>query len=407
MSNFNSPSDKLYGQKRLDEVFPLRKIIIFAFILAVCCVYLPCAVFSFGYIQTPWHFSLLAYIIIGASIAFLFVIIKRLLFSISCTVIIVSLYYLTFSPVPSAILAAIVLIFAIGAYLSSICTKKLYPLFLLFPVVCYIGGLAMTGDPAVSLLSVVPLVASIVQGRLQRKNTDRKTIILASSITFLALLAGAVALLLYLNGKLSYTVIQTNISILREGLSSYLKNLYFELDDQTLELMGSNYINEYVDTLIEKTFNTLPALITVITFAVMYLSHSLQLLMYQNTDYDLLITPKTTRITMSIYAASAFVLSYILSLTTDVAGRPNMLGVVSGNLCIILIPGLFFVGVEAFGVILKKLRGLGFFAILLLLAAFFMFTSYALYIVAGIGAFYIIITSIDAWAKKHYSQKRP
>ena len=218
MSDFNSTSNRLSNQKRLDEVFPLRKIIIFVFILAVCCVYLPCAVFSVGYIQTPWHFSLLAYFIIGASIAFLFVIIKRLLFSISCTVIIVSLYYFTFSPVPSAILAAIVLIFAIGAYLSSICTKKLYPLFLLLPAVCYIGGLALTGDPAVSLLSVVPLVASIVQGRLQRKNTERKTIILASSITFLALLSGAAALFLYLNGKLSYTVIQTNISIDRKSV---------------------------------------------------------------------------------------------------------------------------------------------------------------------------------------------
>ena len=405
MSNFNSPLGNASKQKRLDEIFPLQKIIIFVFLLAVCCVYLPCAALCIGYEQTPLHFSIPAYIIMITGIAFLFTTIKRLLYAISCAVIIASLYYLTFSPILPAAVAAIVLIFAIGAYLSSVCTKKLYPLLILLPVVSYIGAFGMTGDWAVSLLAIVPLSASIIQGILQRKNTERKNIILASSITFLALLAGVIALLLYLNGKLSYVAIQTDIDVIRDGLLNYLKNLSFEIEGEVFQLFDAEYA-EMIDAYIEHTFNMLPALITVTTFAVIYLSHTLQLLMYQSTDYDLLITPRTTKISMSIYAASAFVLSYILSLTTDVAGRPNMLGVVSGNLCIILMPGLFIVGVESFAIIVKKLRGFGFFAILLLLVAFFMLSSYALYIVAAIGAFYIIITSIDRWAKKHYSKNR-
>ncbi len=405
MSKFNSSLGNKSAQKRLDEIFPLQKIIIFVFLLMVCCVYLPCAALCVGYTQTPLHFSIPAYIIIIAAIAFLFTTVRKLLYAISCTVIIMSLYYLTFSPVLPAAVAAIVLIFTIGAYLSSICTKKIYPWLVLLPAVSYIGAFGMTGDWAVSLLAIVPLSAAIIQGILQRKNTERKNIILVSSITFLALLAGVVALLLYLNGKLSYAAIQSDIAAVRDGLLNYLKNLSFEFEGETFQIFDTEYA-EMIDAYIEHAFNMLPSLITVVTFAVIYLSHNLQLLMYQSTDYDLLITKKTTKISMSIYAASAFVLSYILSLTTDVAGRPNMLGVVSGNLCIILLPGLFIVGVESFAIIVKKLRGFGFLATLLLLAAFFMFSSYALYIVAAIGAFYIIITSIDQWAKIHYSKNR-
>lgn len=405
MSKLNSYSGNISTKKRLDEIFPLQKIIIFVFLLAVCCVYLPCAALCITCTQPPLHFSIIAYAIIIAAIAFLFTTVKKLLYSISCTVIIMTLYYLTLSPILPAAVAAIVLIFAIGAYLSSICTRKLYPWLALLPAVSYIGALGMTGDWAISLLAIVPLCAAIVQGILQRKNTDRKNIILVSSIIFLALLAGVIALLLYLNGKLSYATIQSDITITRERLLSYLKNLSFEFEGETLQIFDAEYA-EMIDVYIEHAFNMLPAIITVATFAVIYLSHTMQLLMYQSTDYDLLITGKTTKISMSIYAACAFVLSYILSLSTDVAGSPNMLGVVSGNLCMILLPGLFIVGVESFAIIVKKLRGFGFFAIILLLAAFFVFSSYALYIVAAIGAFYIIITSIDQWAKTHYSKNR-
>ncbi len=394
------------SQKRLDEIYPLRKIILSVFLLALCCVYLPCAVLSIGYPETPLHFSVPAYLIIGGGIAFLFVMIKKLMYAISCSVIILSLYYLTLSPVLPAAFAAMILIFTIGAYLSSVCTKKLYPALALLFVVSYIGALAMTGDWAVSLLAIVPLPAAMIQGILQRKNTERKSIILASSLTFLALLAGVVALLLYLSGNMSYTAIQSDIENIRYSLSGYLENMFAQFGEELYTIISREDLNEYIDGLIVHTFNMLPAIITVATFVLVFISHSLQILMYQSTDYDLLINPKTLKITMSIYAASAFVLSYILSLSTDVAGRPSMLGVVSGNLCIILLPGLFIVGIESFGIIVKKLRGFGFFAILLLLVAFFMLTSYVLYIVAAIGAFYIIITSIDQWAKKHYSKNR-
>lgn len=394
------------NQKRLDEIYPLQKIILSVFLLAVCCVYLPCAALSVGYVDAPLHFYIPAFLIIGGGIAFLFMMVKRLLYAISFTVIILSLYYLTLSPILPAVFAAMILIFTIGSYLASICTKKLYSFLVLLPVVCYIGALGMTGDWAISLLATVPLPAAIIQGILQRKNTERKSIILASSLTFLALLAGVIALLLHLNGKLSYATIQADVENIRNSLSNHLKSLFAQLGEETLELVSSEELGEYIDEIIMKTFNMLPALITVATFVIVFLSHSLQLMMYQSTDYDLLITPKTTKITMSIYAASAFVLSYILSLTTDVAGRPSILGVVSGNLCIILIPGLFIVGIESFGIIVKKLRGFGFFAILLLLVAFFSLSAYALYIVAAIGAFYIIISSIDQWAKTHYSKNR-
>lgn len=402
MNNFDLYSDKASDREMLDEVFPLRKIIIFAFLLAVSCVYLPCAILSIGYQQTPVQFIIPAYIIIGGGIVLLFTVIKRLIYSISCAIILFFLYSYTASPILPAIAAAIVLIFTIGGFLSSICAKKLYPLLALFPIVSYIGAFGMTGDWLISLLAVIPLLAAITQGILQRKNAERKTIILISTVVFVSLLAGVAALFLHLTGRLSFAAIKSDISFFRDTLASQLKSMYVGLDGEAVELLDPDYI----DALVLHTFNMLPALITVVTFAVIYFSHSLQLTMYQNTDYDLLITPKTTKINMSIYAASAFVLSYILSLTTDVAGRPSMLGVVSGNLCIILLPGLFLVGIDSFSLIVRKLRGLGFIIIILLLVAFIALSSYALYIVAAIGAFYIIITSIDKWAKKHYSGKQ-
>lgn len=402
MSNFNPISDRAANSNKLDEIFPLQKIIVFVFLLILSCVYLPCAVLSLGYQQTPVYFTLPAYLLVGASIAFLFLIIKKLLYSISCAIAIFFLYSYTLSPILPAAVAAIVLIFAIGGYLSSICAKKTYPLLILLPAVSYLGAYALTGRWEISLLAIAPLLASIIQGVLQRKNTQRKTIILASSITFLALLAAFAALLLYLNGKLSYTVIQTEIDVIRNGISEYMKNLSVELEGATVDL----FENEYVDLFVTQVFNMLPSLVVVLTFATIYFSHSMQLAMYKSTDFDLMVTQKTTQISMSVYAASAFVLSYILSLSTDVSGSPDMLGVVAGNLCIILLPGLFIVGVDSFTIIIRKLKGFGFFAVLLLFVAFFMLSSYILYIVAAIGAFYIIVTSIDQWAKNHYSKKQ-
>lgn len=401
MSNFYSTSDRA-EQKRLDEIYPLQKIIIFAFLLVLSCVYLPCAVLSFGYQQTPVYFSILAFLLVGASIAFLFVVVRRLFLAIGCTIVIFFLYSYTFSPILPAVAAAIVLIFTLGGFLSSVCTRKLYPLLILLPVVSYIGAYAMTGRWEYSFLAIVPIPAAIAQGILQRKNAERKTIVLSSSLIFLGLLAGVVALLLYLNGRLSFSAIQADISTIRDGLAGYLKDMSVELEDAAMELFS----DEEIDLLITQTFNMLPAIITVSTFAVVYLSHSLQLETYKSTDFDLLITQKNTKINMSIYAASAFVLSFILSLSTDVAGYPNMLGIVSGNLCIMLIPGLFIVGIESLPKIIKKLGVFGFFALLLLLVAFLALSTYIFYMVAAIGAFYIIITAIDEWAKKHYSRNQ-
>lgn len=384
-----------------DDIFPIRKIIVFIFLTLLSCAYLPCAVTCMAEAQTPTYFLVLAYIVLIAGAVYLLYSVRKAVFTVLITLILFFLYSLTASPMLPAAVVAVIVPLTFCGFACSVCPKRLRALLLLLPPVAYLGAFALTGEWAISLLSVIPLPTAAAVGMLQRKNSERKTIIAVSSVILIALLAAFAALMLWQNDMLSVRKISDLIDTCRTELILYMKNLTVDVGGNPMAVFDA----EYVDSYITHMFNMLPSIVVVVCFVVIYISHSMQLLLYKSCDLDLMVNTKTSEITVSVYCAAIFVLSYILSLSTDVAGNPDMLSAVCGNLRVILTPALLVVGLNAISLMLKRLRGFGFIVVLLLAVAVFALSSYIILIISAIGAFYVIIKAIDAWAAKHYSQK--
>ncbi|MBE6547467.1 MAG: DUF2232 domain-containing protein [Ruminococcaceae bacterium] len=402
MNASNPSSNTALYDKPKNELFSANRTIIFTFLLIVSCSFIPCAVLSLSFPKPPIHFIVPAYVIIASGLAFLFGIIKQFKYTFSYVLIFFLLYSATSTPIIPAAFFAVMFIFTLGGYISSCCGKRSYALLILLPIVSYLGAYMLTGDWMFSLVSVIPYPAVIAQGVLHKKNSERTAIVATSTFLLLAFSVGFVALMLWRGGKLSYTEIKASVDGARVALSNHLQNLSVEVQGQAQPIFEAQYIDE----LITSTFNMLPGLIIMLSLVAVYLLHSLQIALYKRTELDIYVTAKNTKITMSIYAACIFILAYIFSLTTDTAGKPDLVSSVANNLYIIFVPGLFLVGLDGIGAMLKKLKGLGLFLILLLVIAIFMLSSFILLIVAAIGAFYIIIKSVDEWAKKHYSKPR-
>lgn len=389
------------GIKNADELFPVRKIIIFAFLTVLSGAYLPAGIFSLGLEKVPAYITLPAFLLLGAGIAFMFLVVKRFFVSILSAILLFFLYSYTQSPIIPAIAVSAVFMFTLGGFLSSLCNKKAYALLALIPIVSYLGAYALTGNWLLSLVAIAPFPSMLTQGVLQKKNSERKTIILVSSALLIAMLSGIGVLALYLTGHLHISFITSSISDAQHALAEYMKGLSFEMKGEMIPAFEVEYVNAFVS----QAFNLLPGFAVVTVFTLVYFSHTVQLEVYKNADFDLMVTPKTSKISMSVYAAGLFILAFILSLSTDTAGNPDMLSVVAGNLRLMLTPGLLLVGLDSLSAILRKLRGLGFFMLLFLFVAIFTLSDYIVLILAAIGAVYIIVTAIDAWAQNHYSKK--
>lgn len=386
----------------IDDIFPVRRIIIYTFLLLLSCVYLPCAAalpFLFG---TPLLFGIMAFVLTVSGVIFMFTEIKKLGYTVVVCVLIFFSYSYTRSFLVPAVIVALLFAFTLGSYIFSLCSKKTCALFFLIPIAAYLGAYSLTGDGIISLISLIPIPSVILQGALHKKNSDRTTIIVSSVFALTAACTGFAVLLLKLYGKLSIAGISEAVSEAREGIIHFMKNLSVDTGGGAINVFAT----EYVDAFVSQFFNMLPAVIIVAFLVLIYVCHSLQIRLYLRTDFDLLVTEKSSRITMSIYAACIFAIAYILSFSTDTAGNTDLLGAAAGNLRVILTPGFFIVGFDAIGAILRRLRGIGLILMLLLAVAVFALSQYIILIMAAIGAVYIIVTSVDTWAKKHYSQKQ-
>ncbi|MBQ7357768.1 MAG: DUF2232 domain-containing protein [Clostridia bacterium] len=401
MSGTYSQDPSVDEIRNTDELFPVRKIIIFAFLTVLSGAYLPAGILALGLEKVPAYITLPAFLLLGAGIAFMFLIVKRFFMSVCSAILLFFMYSYTQSPIIPAIAVSAVIIFALGGFLSSMCNKKTYVLLALIPIFSYLGAYALTGNWLLSLIAIAPFPSIVAQGVLQKKNSERKTIILVSSALLIAMLSCIGVLALYLTGRLHISFITSSMANAQHALAEYMKGLSFEMKGEMIPAFEAEYVNAFVS----QAFNLLPGFAVVTVFTLIYFSHSIQLETYKSADFDLMVTQKTSRISMSVYAAGLFILAFILSLSTDTAGNPDILSVVAGNLRLMLTPGLLIVGLGSLSAILRKLRGLGFFVLLFLFVAIFTLSDYIVLILAAIGAVYIIVTAIDEWAQKHYSKK--
>ena len=141
-----------------------------------------------------------------------------------------------------------------------------------------------------------------------------------------------------------------------------------------------------------------------------YIAHSFQLNVFKSFGMDGYLTERATKLTVSTYAAVIFVVSHVLSYATDSFGNISLLAIVCGNLSIILLPSLLIISFKTVKYLPQRF---GFLGIIILIAVIFMiftmFSHSTMFLqiptlLALVGAFSIIIQSIDVWAKEHYGK---
>jgi hypothetical protein len=155
---------------------------------------------------------------------------------------------------------------------------------------------------------------------------------------------------------------------------------------------------------IEAYFNSAIGLVMALCTVVSFIAIRTQNSLFEAYGLDELLTPKTTTVTVSVTAAVIFAVASILSFSLDSSNNLSIVGVVSGNICLALAPGLTLMGFRAVKELPKRLGRLGIIlSIALALAILFLTLTYPTFI-AVVGAIYVVALAIDAWAKKFYSK---
>lgn len=387
----------------INGTYPLNQMILFTALAILSCTFLPVGILSLlSRASVPVYVLIPAYALLASGVVFLFTVIRRSLYTFILSLSVFFIYSITGSPILPAIITAVLLSSLFCGYMCSVLGGSANWFLLLLPTLSYIGAYALCGDPVFSLLSLIPLSSGAVVGLLHKKKVDRKTVTVVSSAVLLCLISLFSALILYRSGDLNVTSINGLILSARDTAIKFMQSYTLTLGGVPIAVFDP----ELIELFIINFFNIIPAMAVCTAFIIIYVSHSLQIILYERTDFDLMISEKTSKIDISIYAAGVFLISYILSLSTDVAGNATLLTVVTKNLFIILVPGLFLSGIYSVGDMLKKKSSGGIIAVLFLTLAAFVFRQYIIQIVAAFGAVYIIITNIDSWAQKHYAKKQ-
>lgn len=401
MSAYDSSFKTSYntGDKpRQTSLVPFGRFLIYCAMIIACSAYIPTA-FS-GLSANVLH--ILSYAIIAIGIAFMFMIVRKLAYSLIVCLFSFYTLYLLPDPTLTAICISAMLIFLLGALAVSACPKRLLFALLAVPALAYLAAL-ITSDPLTALGALVFIPSAAVAGMLQRKGAERKTIITSSTITVIVICIGGAALALYLSGKLDLTSITAIIDSARAQLLDALASMTLRLGEESIELFDPTLLPVAVDA----TFNVLPGLTVAALFVVFYFFHSVLFSLYKSEDLDLFINAKTSKVRMSTVSAVIFIAAYIFSFTTDSAGQIDIVGTVAENLRLILTPGMMLMGIDALGAIMRRLRLAGFLVILLIIGAFMWLSSYVALILSALGAIYLIVRATDTWATEHYKKNHP
>ncbi len=302
--------------------------------------------------------------------------------------------------IPALIFGGIISIGAFSALVTSAKGRGLLVPFLL-PIASYALAFTIIGDPLVSLSAPIAILPAVPMGITARKKAGMTTSVVASAAVMLSLAIGTAALAVFLNyGELTEGAVRLAVSDItnlvfastEDALASFEGIEYTEAIRNEMTLAVETYVNSAIGI-------TMATCVTA-AYAAIRIQHSL----FDAYGLDEHLSSQTTTVTVSLAAVGVYALAYVLSFSLDSSNGLSIVGAVSGNICLALTPCLVFMGFAAIKELPKKLGARG----ALLSAALILATLFLIFIfpsfIAVVGAVYVIITSIDAWAKEFYSK---
>ena len=291
---------------------------------------------------------------------------------------------------------------ACGVYsaLAAQARKWQISLLVLIPTVTFASAFALTGDLIMALSSLAIFLPSLAMGSVIRRGGRASAI--ACFATVATVETGAVALILiYLqNGYLSLEAIGE--------AASYFRTVTEEFFTLAIETAGETAISDDValmvaDMAAEMT-NLLLGLTCVSVITLGFFAQKIQHALFERFELERLQNQSGAPIRASVMAAIVYAAAYICSFTTGASSAPSFLATAAANISLILLPLLLYVG---FGFMTSLPKRIGFLALVAWLGAVgvaYLLSSSLIDIIALIGAFYTLLTNVDAWAEEHYSK---
>lgn len=325
---------------------------------------------------------------------------KRFLSVVYVLVLVFLSFYFGTPILPAIIMGTVVTIGSASALLCAARGSEIIPYIISFPI-AYAISLWVTLDPLFSLLSLTLLLPSFSMGLTARLGGSRTLSLALSSLSWGLLVGGAFASWVFTSyGSLSFDAFAKASEDMTGGIIYYTELAFKTINPEAM----TNALRKEISYLAPMTINTLVGTVGCACIILSFFSHSVHMGLMRAYGIDRYLTQKSITVTVSFEAALVFAAAYLLTFLTDSSNNISFAATVSLNLCLILAPCLIHTGIGLLLALPQKLGILGMILWIVVLIFLFNIEESPLIMIALLGAFAVIITHIDSWAKKYYSK---
>ncbi len=269
-------------------------------------------------------------------------------------------------------------------------------------------SLLLKSEPAVAALAFCFLPAAVLMALATVYDVGRTNTVLYTMGGFL--LSGAVALAVVLfqsYGQVSFTALTTLVEDIRKAAMDAMRGtgwLILDMIEQSaeevkltgeqLEAMRDAYNSVFseasIEALVYSVVGIAPALIFIPTVIVAFGAHLFLLRRYYNTAWRKMMTARSCTVVMSVTAS---VLYFICFLLVILISKNSLFLTAVQNLFLILVPGLALVGANTIMFQVRRARGWGGVAWILLLIAMLCCSGFSFVYFLGMWGAYAVVSA--------------
>ena len=377
-----------------NEVLPVRSIFVSALNLLLCSLLIP---FMLSGNETATY--ALSLIVCLSSTIVMFTSAKRISHAILYTITMVLFLGTVVLPLLPALLFGSVVAIGSGAALISTGKGMQRIITPIAAALAFIVSIIVCGDVLIALTAFALYLPVFALGIASRKKASVATAVISCTATLMALAALATVSVVYATcGSVSPEAIN-------QCIDSISADLMLQTEATMKELMGlevDEAMRNMMVTVIDYYVNISPGLIIAACTVASYIALKIEHNSLEAHGIDRLLDEHSTKLSVSVITALLFILATVLSFSIDPYNDTSIVAIVADNICLILGPALLIMTGRALRALPGKLGFIGLliagFITLFMILAFYAFPM----IVALVGAVYVIVINVDAWAKEHY-----
>ena len=268
---------------------------------------------------------------------------------------------------------------------------------IMIPVMSYGFALSLTADFIIALSSLCTVPVAIAMGIANKRGASKSSATLTGTIATSIISIAAITLGIYATyGSISVETIKT-------ASNDFAKVLY-DYCEAAISAAGNVItpeIKQIISTSTDTIINMLPGIIVASAYVASYICQSMTVSLSEKIGEE---PPKDNYITADVCTAAVFLLAYVFSFSSGASSGISIESVVGSNIALMLTPCLFIVGLRSLKMMPYKLGFIGILFSIATIVMLFVAESSAFTVFALAGAIYTLISSTDAWAKRHYNK---